>query len=551
MAHVLVEERALMLREVTGMTRANLKTYLQKYPAMVVKMFTEPVKSSKSVIMRMLGLSETEYVVGLAKIQSQTNNKPGTLFRGSLPLIVATLKDPNVVGLSQADLRSIFLYYPTLFTLSEGYLARRLRLLGSRGYTKEQLRHMLLTSPRSLLYDAGRYHRLQQFLRKKIGLSIEEICELTSKDTRLISASLNETIATKRAHLEEVWGLNQTSVRDLVLTHPTILTTPVETTAGLFNYLSKELGMTPAAVRSCVLQYPGFLRTNPLSLAQKLEYLVVFEVVLKALMLLLKHKGEASRQADVRDCNTSPLCKEEEEEEEEENEELIEAVETVLIKVATSVVLHIRIALTFSRTRIANRLTLAASSKYSSLYASNYHRNATQDDAKANQLSRDPDDKNVDLFMTALEDVTYHMRAREDGVWSTRMASPPWPEDKYTVAPASSEAKQRACVPRTATVSSSAAIAGSTGTGAESGSAVQAQRQESQIYKNLAAAIVSAVGARACRLLVQELQDIEKDGSQPTLSQLFLVAPQQAITYAESRFEKWLVSSRRGSASRV
>ena len=77
MGNVEVEERVKMLREVTGLTRATLKRYLSKYPSMVIEMFITPVKSSKSVLVRMLGISEAEYVASLHKIGRQTNNKPG------------------------------------------------------------------------------------------------------------------------------------------------------------------------------------------------------------------------------------------------------------------------------------------------------------------------------------------------------------------------------------------------------------------------------------------------------------------------------------------
>ena len=59
----------------------------------MIEMLTTPVKSIKSVVMRSLGVSETVYLESIQKIQKQTSDKPGPLFRGSFTLIISLLRE--------------------------------------------------------------------------------------------------------------------------------------------------------------------------------------------------------------------------------------------------------------------------------------------------------------------------------------------------------------------------------------------------------------------------------------------------------------------------
>ena len=90
-------------------------------------MLTTPVKSTKSVVMRLLDVTETEYSKALRKIQKQTNDKSGPLFRGSFSFLVSALK--TSLQLEAEDLRHVFLKYPTLFTMDERHMTRRLDFL--------------------------------------------------------------------------------------------------------------------------------------------------------------------------------------------------------------------------------------------------------------------------------------------------------------------------------------------------------------------------------------------------------------------------------------
>jgi len=121
--------RVKELREIVGLTKSTFKLYADRYPQLVVDMLTSPVKSAKSVIMKSLGISELEYALALKKLQKQTNQKSGPLFRGGFPFLISYLR--TELALSDSDLRHVFFYYPVLFTISESYVFKRILFLKS------------------------------------------------------------------------------------------------------------------------------------------------------------------------------------------------------------------------------------------------------------------------------------------------------------------------------------------------------------------------------------------------------------------------------------
>jgi len=512
MGNVEVEERVKMLREVTGLTRATLKRYLSKYPSMVIEMFTTPVKSSKSVTVRMLGISEAEYVASLHKIGRQTNNKPGTLFRGSLPLIVATLKDPTIVGLSRAQLRQVFLYYPTLYSLDEGYLARRLRHLRNRGYSPDHLKNMLLMNPRSVLYDQRKYQELECFLKKSIGLTTSEFCEVTSRESRLISASFNETVVAKMNHLLDTWGLPKKTLKGLVLVFPTILTTPVGTTSRLWNYLHDSLLMSAEEIRQCAIKYPGFLRSNPESLTRKLEYLVVFQALVKGMVLVHRldtqtKLGVAKESAHHQDLlsrygdGTGPGAMFRDE------SELATAVAHVLRSVAALLVRQNSIIFTFSDARISMRLLEATAVKHPEIC-----REQDVEDGEEEPWREGVGAFRAEILKQKLQDIAAHLRQTK----GSHVQSPPWPAPE-------ADSSDMSCVqPSVATHELHVSCTQDT-------------------YPRLAQALVSVAGTRPCALLVLEAAQVrDVIGDRGRLSTLLPVSPQQAVSYARPKFDKWL-----------
>lgn len=493
-----------MLREVTGLTRATLKTYLSRYPSIAIDMFVGPVKSSKSVIMRMLGVSDDEYMAGLKKIQKQTNNKPGTLFRGSFPLIVASLKDSTLVGLSRRELRTVFLYYPTLFTLDEGYVARRLRYLrGPTGYTAEELKRMLLSNPRSILYDQDSYKALKCFFKKEVGL-VTEFCEVTSRESRLVSTSL-KTLASKTDHLRKTWKLSKAQIRKLVLCCPTVLTTPQETTARLYEYLHTTLRMPTDAVRDCVVKYPGFLRSNPTSLTRRLEYVVAVQVCMKVLLLKLSADRDECRVGMARGAQRISPRFVEKSTFFSNHEDLVEAVDQVLLRLASLLVAQSGIVFTFSDERLSSRLMTAAAYKHGrSLQAYYGDDDYAERENESWQSERDDSDfqtRNSQYFREKFGAVADDMRA--NGIILSRTL---WPLAS-----------------------------------GETSDTIEGTAQVHSIYRPLAKALVQVIGARACAMLVFEAVQVRKTiGDRGQLTRLLPFPPQQTIMYAEGKFEKWL-----------
>jgi hypothetical protein len=515
MRGVEVEERVRMLREVTGITRTTLKKYIAKYPIMVVDMFTGRVKSSKSVVMKILRLSESEYVRSVEKIQRQTNNRPGTLFRGSFPLIVAILEDPVYLGLNRNQVKTVFEYYPTVFTLDEAFLRKRFKFLLSRkiGYSVSELRSMLLTNGRALFYDEDRYLEKMKFFVKKLGLTTREFCKLTSQEPRLITAALNDTIVAKTHHLmsDDAWGLNHTEIKPLLLTSPTILTTPVNTTASLFLYLTNDLNMTPQQARYSVMKYPGFLKTNSKSLARKLQFLVAVEAVMKTCLLEdaylfnVNEGGPLARiYAGIGDVG-SVFANE---------EEVIIALEQVLVQVAALLLAQCGIVFTFSDARISERLLLTARTKYLGRRAQHFY--DKDKDLETTVLMHESDaneedsGEDIEKILAQVAGHFHNSNGYVDGR-SVSLTSPPWPE--FDIDTFDNESKGRI------------------------------EQENTSFYRHLARALVEVVGARACALVILEAaQSRSTITDRGVLTRMLPIPPQQAVTYAKEKFEKWLKS---------
>jgi len=460
--------------------------------------------------------------VHIKQVGSQTHNKPGTLFRGSLPLIVASLKDSAMVGLSREDMRRVFSYYPTLFTLDEGYLARRLRHLREVcGYSAPQLRRMLLSNPRALLYDQDRYQELKGFFEKSVGLSSDEFCELTSQPTgsRLITASHN-TIASKTSHLTntDTWGLSRRTLRELVVAFPTIMTTPVDTTARLWTYLHDVLHISPDNIRQCAVKYPGFLRSNPTSLTRKLEYMVAFQALLQAMLLEWSADGGSGSGSGSGFFSTE--------------EELVLAVEQVLVQVAALLMSQVSIIFTFSDARIASRLLEVAAVKHGEVVSAGMSGATTNGDECGGRNVEARARAGASILETRLAMVAEHVRRQQ----SMLIHSPPWP----ATAPATSTVAAAAAEQN---AGAGAAAAGGTGGGVGGG--------ETASYRHLARALVHVAGSSACALLVLEAASVRNVvGDRGKLSRLLPVSPQQAVTYSRSKFDRWLtVSSSSSSAA--
>jgi len=263
--------RAKELRESVGLSRTTLKQYLQKYPDLCIGMFADPVKSSKSVVMRMLNVSEAQYVQSVARIQRQTNFKAGSLFRGSFSFIVASLRSTADCG--DADLSFIFENYPTIFTLNHHTVASHLRFLRKTlGYSGEQVRLLLRKNARAILCSQEIYLSLRAFFSSELDLSNEQFCSITVAQPRLLSVSLANTISPKVAHLKDAstWALTKERLRTLTLNSPSIFTTPAETTEALWKLLSIDLGMCKQACQELANRFPNILRINAKALDEKL-----------------------------------------------------------------------------------------------------------------------------------------------------------------------------------------------------------------------------------------------------------------------------------------
>lgn len=283
MSDIELSLRIQELREAAGMTRSSLKQYLYSYPDVCIGLFADKVKTAKSVLMRVLKLTEQEYAAGVKRISLQTNNKMGTLFRGNFPFIVASLRE--MAGFQQQDLTFLFNNYPTIFTLDYRTVANHLEFLRyTVGYSQEQLRLLLLRNCRSALCGQERALALMSFFETELSTSSQEFCELTVAHPRLFGVSLQNTLIPKMNHMldETSWGLSRDRLSDLIQRAPSILTTPATTTQQLWDYLHLQLHLSKDDCQDIVRKYPNLLRVNVKSLGPKLCSLALAELALLA-----------------------------------------------------------------------------------------------------------------------------------------------------------------------------------------------------------------------------------------------------------------------------
>lgn len=271
--------QCILSPQTIGLTRTSLKLYITRYPSLVLNIFQSPVKSSKSVIIKYLGISEEEYASSLRKLMAQTNGKAGSFFRGSFFFIAAYLKTD--LGLSSQDVKNLFIHYPTLFTFSLTHISERVsELLGNNnGYSLEQVRRLLNRNGRYIFYESLHFQALRRFFVDELGLSQQQFCAVTSKEPRLISASLSNTLSKKRDHLLSTWNLCDEDIGRIVLFAPGVLTTPSATSMSLYIYLSQGLNMPKEVIRAFILKQPGFLRVNIRTLQPKIDLFVLMQML--------------------------------------------------------------------------------------------------------------------------------------------------------------------------------------------------------------------------------------------------------------------------------
>jgi len=272
-------ERIAELREAVGLTRVSLKTYLTAYPDVCIGLFVDKVKTAKSVVMRVLRVSEQQYAAALKRIPLQTNNKAGAIFRGNFPFIVASLRD--MAGLSDEDLTFLFNTYPTIFTLDYRTVTSHLNFLRkSMGYSQEQVRLLLLRNCRSALCGKERAAELALFFERELSISAEQFCTLSVAHPRIFGVSLAKTLRPKIQQLldEESWGLTRDRLADVIQRAPSVLTTPASTTRKVWRFMREELGLPTADCQTLVRKYPNLLRVNLRSLTPKLCLLAVAEI---------------------------------------------------------------------------------------------------------------------------------------------------------------------------------------------------------------------------------------------------------------------------------
>lgn len=283
MVDVNLPSRIAELRESVGLTRTSLKVYLHSYPDVCVGFFADRVKTSKSVVMRVIQISEKDYEESIRRIPSQTNNKAGVLFRGSFPFIVASLRDH--AGMTIEDLSFLFKKYPTIFTLDYRTVAARLVFFrATLGYSQEQLRLLLLRNCRSALCGQARALALKSYFANELDVSSAEFCELTVAHPRLFGVSLSKTLRPKVEHLADSasWGIPRPRLSELVKRAPSVLTTPAATTRQLWHFLHVDLGLEQKEAQEVVRKYPNLLRVNAQALDVKLRSLTLAQLELLA-----------------------------------------------------------------------------------------------------------------------------------------------------------------------------------------------------------------------------------------------------------------------------
>lgn len=339
MVDVNLPSRIAELRESVGLTRTSLKVYLHSYPDVCVGFFVDRVKTAKSVVMRVIQISEKDYEEGIRRIPSQTNNKAGVLFRGSFPFIVASLRDH--AGLTIEDLSFLFKKYPTIFTLDYRTVAARLVFFrATLGYSQEQLRLLLLRNCRSALCGQTRALKLMSFFADELDVSSAEFCELTVAHPRLFGVSLAKTLRPKVDHLVDAasWGIPRPRLSELVKRAPSVLTTPAATTRQLWYFLHRDLGLAKEEAQEVVRKYPNLLRVNAQALDVKLRSLTLAQLELLAEDRgLLEREGEGGGDRDQQVAFAS-------------------AAEKLYAAVASALLQRAPVALTCSLERIEGRM---------------------------------------------------------------------------------------------------------------------------------------------------------------------------------------------------
>ena len=187
-----IEERMIELHSTIGLTKPKLKVTLDNYPSLAVDMLSSPVKTIKSIIMKKLELTEVEFAEAIRTVQKQNNDRTAyTFFRGNFNFILSILE--RRLDFKFGDLRKLFKYYPTIFTMDDGLLNHRISFLINLGYSKYELREMIVSSGRCIFYDDTKFINLKNFFTS-IGMSTREFCTLTTKHPRIISLSLNGSL---------------------------------------------------------------------------------------------------------------------------------------------------------------------------------------------------------------------------------------------------------------------------------------------------------------------------------------------------------------------
>ena len=329
-----IEERSRCLRETVGLTKNSLKLYINRYPSICLEMFTTPVKSSKSVICRYLEISEAQYAVSLRKIQIQTHNKAGSLFRGSFFFIRSYLQAE--LNFDKVEIRQLFINYPTFFVFSLGHIRERVQLLFSKyKYSLPEIKYLIKRNGRTIFYSDNHFNNLRVFFLEEVGISSEQFCSITTREPRLISSSLERTIMPKYKQLLNLWNLSNDEVVKILRFAPNVLTTKPATSAKLYDFLRYEVCMSDKSISTFIVRYGGFLRINVGTLKPKLITFVVIQLVCATFIRGTKMEEMESKQP---------------------NEEVLDSVASIFRRISKSILERDAMVLTFSQQRIQDRM---------------------------------------------------------------------------------------------------------------------------------------------------------------------------------------------------
>lgn len=332
-----IEERCRSLRENIGLTRSSLKLYINKHPSICLDIFTTPVKSSKSVICRYLGITEVQYAASLRKIQTQTNNRAGTLFRGSFFFISSYLR--SELDFDRNEICQLFINYPTFFVFSLNHICERVQLLFSKyGYSLWEIKCLIKRNARTIFYSDTHFHDLRVFFTDNLCLSPSQFCGITAKEPRLISSSLQQTIIPKYDQLLKLWKIPNEEVVKIITFAPNVLTTKSTTSVKLYNFLKHELHMSGTDITNFIVRYGGFLRVNMNTLRPKLITVAVIQLVCASFII---DEGEV-----VDEETTTKLS----------DKDIIDGVALMFQRISRKILERDAIVLTFSQQRIRERL---------------------------------------------------------------------------------------------------------------------------------------------------------------------------------------------------